>query len=60
MVETIVEALGCNGSNLAHRTLEQVLAGTFATDDDKAAVEATLKTLLAHPSDEGDAVLFRA
>ena len=59
LVETIIEALGCNGSGLARSTLEQVLAGTFATDDDKTAVEATLKTLLAHPSEEGDALLFR-
>ena len=59
LVETIVEALGCNGSGLARSTLEQVLAGTFATDDDKTAVEATLKTLLAHPSEESDALLLR-
>ena len=59
LVETIVEALGCNSSGLACSTLERVLAGTFTTDDDKTAVEATLKTLLAHPSEEGDALLFR-
>ncbi len=60
LVQTIIEALGCNGSGLAQATLEHVLAGTFATDDDKAAVEATLKTMLAHPSEEGDDVLLRA
>jgi hypothetical protein len=60
LVETIVEALGCNGSSLARNTFEQVLAGTFATDDDKTAIEATLKTLLAHPSDQGDTLLLRA
>ena len=60
LVETIIEALGCNGSGLAESTLEQVLAGTFATDDDKVAVEATLKTLLVHPSEQGDALLLRA
>jgi len=59
LVETIIEALGCNGSGLARGTLEQVLAGTFATDDDKTAVEATLKTLMAHPSEESDALLLR-
>ena len=59
LVEAIVEALGCNGSPVARDTLEQVLAGTFATDDDKVAVEAAIKTLAAHPSEENDALLFR-
>lgn len=59
LVETIVEALGRNGSKTARDTLEQILAGTFVTDDDKMAVEATLKTLVAHPSDENDALLLR-
>jgi hypothetical protein len=59
LVETIIEALGCNSSALARSTLEQVLAGTFATDDDKTAVEATLKTLLAHSSEENDALIVR-
>jgi hypothetical protein len=59
LVEAIVEALGCNGSPAALDTLEQILAGRFATDDDKAAVEAAVKTLAAHPSDENDALLFR-
>ena len=54
-----MEALGCNGSAPARDTLEQILAGTFATDDDKAAVEAAVKTLAAHPCDENDALLFR-
>jgi hypothetical protein len=60
LVETIIEALGCNDRDLARGTLEKVLAGVFATDDDKAAVEAALKTMLAHPSEEGDDVLLRA
>jgi hypothetical protein len=59
LVETIIEALGCNGSELARGTLEQVLAGTFVTDDDKTAVEATLKTLVGHPSHENDSLLLR-
>lgn len=60
LVETIVEALGCNGSETARRTLEEILAGQFATDDDKVAVEAALKTLAAHPCPENDALLLRA
>jgi hypothetical protein len=59
LVETIVEALGCNGSETARGTFEQILAGTFATDDDKAAVEAALKALVAHSSNENDALLLR-
>ena len=59
LVETIVAALGDNGSEPARKTLEQILAGTLATDDDKAAVEAALKALVAHPSAANDALLFR-
>jgi hypothetical protein len=59
LVETIVEALGCNGSGAAGTTLEGVLAGSFKTDDDKAAVEATLKTLVAHPGDSNNGLLLR-
>ena len=59
LVETIIEALGCNGTDLARGTLEEVLAGTFSTDDDKAAVEATLKTLIAHSNEASDALLLR-
>ena len=59
LVETIVAALGDNGSEPARKTLEQILAGTLTTDDDKAAVEAALKTLVAHPCAENDALLFR-
>ena len=52
-------ALGENGTNLARATLEQILAGTLATDDDRAAVEATLDTLVAHPGEENSALLLR-
>ena len=58
-METIVAALGDNGSKPARKTLEQILAGTLATDDDKAAVEAALKALVTHPSTANDALLFR-
>lgn len=59
LVEAIVKALGRNGTRPARETLEQVLAGKFATDDDKAAVEAAVKTLVAHPSKENEALLFQ-
>lgn len=59
LVETIIAALGENGSDTARKTLEQVLSGKLTTDDDKAAVEATLKTLVAHPTMENDLLLFK-
>lgn len=59
LVETIIAALGENGSDTARKTLEQVLSGKLTTDDDKAAVEATLKTLVAHPTLENDLLLFK-
>ena len=59
LVETIVAALGDNGTAVARKTLEEIIAGTFATDDDKAAVEAALKTLVANPCAENDALLIR-
>ncbi len=58
-METIIAALGDNGSAVALKTLEQILAGVTATDDDKAAVEAALKALVAHPGPENDALLVR-
>ena len=59
LVEAVIEALGRNGTSSARDTLEQVLSGKFATDDDKAAVEAAVKTLAVHPSKENDTLLFR-
>jgi len=59
LVEAIVAALGENGSESARDTLEQIISGTFATDDDKVAVEAALKALLAHPGPQNDSLLLR-
>ncbi len=51
--------VGLQRQRPARAALEKVLAGTFATDDDKTAVESAIKTLAAHPSDENDALLLR-
>ncbi len=59
LVEAIITALGNNGSAPARDTIEQVLAGTFKTDDDKTAVEAALKALLAHQCPENNALTLR-
>jgi hypothetical protein len=59
LVEAVIEALGCNGSDPAHGALEHILAGSLATDDDKAAVEAAIKTLVGHPGGQNDALLLR-
>jgi hypothetical protein len=60
LVDTIVTALGENGSPPALQTLSQIVGGTFGTDDDKIAVEAALKAMVAHPCAENDAVLLKA
>jgi hypothetical protein len=59
LVETIVTALGENSSPPALQTLAQIVGGTFGTDDDKTAVEAALKAMVAHPCAENDAVLLK-
>jgi hypothetical protein len=59
LVEAIIAALGDNGSGPARKTLEQIVSGTLSTDDDKAAVEAALKAMAAHPCEENDALLLR-
>ncbi|MBN1393889.1 MAG: hypothetical protein JW959_02575 [Pirellulales bacterium] len=59
LVEAIVAALGNNGSPPARKTIEGILAGTFKTEDDKAAVEAALKALSAHPCEENDSLMCR-
>ena len=60
LVVAVVAALGNNGSELAHATLEQVLTGKFPTSDDKAAVEMVLRGLAAHPGEANYALLFQA
>ena len=60
LVEAIMAALGNNGSELAYKTLEQILEGRLITEDDRMAVEATLRTLAAHPGAQNDALLLRA
>jgi hypothetical protein len=60
LIQAIVAALGINGSGTSRTTLEQILAGTLATDDDQTAVGAALRALVADPSAQTDDVLFRA
>lgn len=58
LVETIIQGLGHIGNESSRKTLEGILVGTFTTDDDKTAIEATLKTLAAHPCVENDALVL--
>jgi len=59
LVDAIVSALGNNRTEPAQQTIEQILAGTFQTEDDKTAVESALKVLVAHPSEKNDSLLLR-
>ncbi|MGA2061147.1 MAG: hypothetical protein ABSG67_11745 [Thermoguttaceae bacterium] len=59
LIEATIDALGKNGSQAARQTLMQILSGKFTTDDDRAAVEAVLKTLLQTPSAENDDILAK-
>jgi len=59
LVEAIIAALGENDTELARSTLAKVLSGEQPTDDNKAAVIATLKTLVLHPGPENNALLLK-
>jgi hypothetical protein len=60
LVEAVIAALGENHSEPARKTLEQIVSGTLVTEDDRAAVEAALKALAAHPVQQNTAVLLQA
>ena len=59
LVEAIVTALGNNGTRLARDSLQRILAGTLATDDDRVAAEMAIRALAAHGCPENDALLLR-
>jgi hypothetical protein len=58
VIETLVLALAENGSDLAKKTLKDILAGEFAVDEDRAAVDAVMKSMTIHPSEENDDLLI--
>ena len=58
-IKAIVYALALNDSKTARETLNEVLRGTFKSDDDRAATEGLLESLAAQPSPEHEDVLFR-
>ncbi|MCE5268829.1 MAG: hypothetical protein LLG00_13190 [Planctomycetaceae bacterium] len=59
LVDAIITALGNNGTKAAQDTIREVLAGTFPTDDDRVAVEAAIRAVVAHPSPGNDALLVQ-
>jgi hypothetical protein len=59
LIDAIIYSLGKNGSQAARQTMMQVLSGKLTTDDDRAAVEAVLKTLVQLPSPENDEILLK-
>jgi len=60
LVQAVVAALAINGTDVALAMIEQLLAGTLATEDDKTAVGAALNVLAAHPSAKAQDIVFRA
>ena len=58
LIESIVKALGANGTAAARQVLEQLVTGELKTEDDSAAAEAGLEALVEHPSDQSEAILF--
>jgi len=60
LIEAIVTALVANGTPEAREFLEQILAGTLPSDDDKTAVDSAVKALAANPLPENEGILFRA
>ncbi len=62
-IETLVAAFGDlsgGGSAKARGFLEQLLAGTLLTDDDKVALETALNALVDSQTAENEEILFRA
>jgi hypothetical protein len=57
LIEATIDALGKNGSQAASQTLMQILSGKFITDNDQAAVDAVLKTLIQIHSDANDDIV---
>jgi hypothetical protein len=59
LIEAAIDALGKNGSQPANQTLVQILNGKIITDNDQAAVDAVLKTLIQIPSEENDDLVVK-
>ncbi len=57
-VAAIVDALSVNGSRPARQTIFKVLAGTQTTDNEAAAVDAALASLLTHATPESEELLM--
>jgi hypothetical protein len=57
VIETLIFALTENGTDLAKKILKEILAGEFITDDDRSAVDAVMKGMAFHPSEENDDLL---
>lgn len=60
LIEALVTALVANGTPAAREFLEQILAGTLPSEDDKTAVDTAVKALAANPLPENEGILFRA
>lgn len=58
--EAVLAALCENGTDEARKTLEQILSGTFTTEDSRTTVEAALRALIAHPDKENNRLLLWA
>lgn len=59
-IQAIITALGFSGTPSAKKTLMEVFAGKFDTDDNATARLEALKQLLADPTPELEAVMFQA
>ncbi len=58
LAEAAIAALAANGTPAAWRIIRQVAVGQLETLDNRAAVIAAVKALLAWPSKENDGALF--
>ncbi|MDY0166243.1 MAG: hypothetical protein RBS80_06840 [Thermoguttaceae bacterium] len=60
LAEAVVEALATNDTPAAREVLEQIIAGTLATEGDELkAVETALNALVGHPTTGNEDLLFR-
>ena len=58
LTETLVAAVGANGTDASRACLRRLLEGRMQTDDDKAAALAALRVLVNPPCSENEDMIF--
>ncbi len=59
LTQTLVAALGANGTAKGRQALEELIDGSFRTEFDQVAADAAVKALVDNQSPEHEEILFR-